>query len=240
MTPTRLSRILPWAAPIAFLGALVLALLFAGKASAGPDDRPTRKMERQISAFERMVDEALVDSPNFLVPSRDEARGLYMDGYGLIVTFQSSLTGNNWNFNFSNGKWWNHWMHDDDDNVIVINGDDFDDDDLDELEDLEHLDKEDRATIKKLREKAAARQAKKYERGKTELIDVFLDHSELLSTLKDTDWLELQASLKDAEYFRKNDLHRLVLKAKMSDLRLYSENKISEDEMIKRIQTKES
>jgi hypothetical protein len=239
MTPTRLSRMLPWAAPIAFLGALVLALLLAGKASAGPDDRPTKKMERQISAFERMVDEALVDSPNFLVPSRDEARGLYMDGYGLIVTFQSSLTGNNWDFNLHNGKWWNGWFHDDDDNVIVINGN-LDEDDLDDLEDMEHLDKEDRATIKKLREKTAARQAKKYERGKTELVDVFLDHSELLSSLKDTDWLELQASLKGAEYFRKNDLHRLVLKAKMSDLRLYSENKISEDEMIKRIQTKES
>lgn len=236
MTPNRLSRILPWAAPIAFLGALVLALLFAGKVSAGPDDRSSRKMERQISAFESMVDEALVDSPNFLVPSRDEARGLYMDGYGLIVTFQTSLVGNDWNFN--NGNWWNRIWHDDDDNVIVINGD-LDDEDLEDLEDL-HLDKEDREAVKKWREKTVARQAKKFERGKTELLDVFLDHSELLSTLKDTDWLELQGSLKGAEYFRKNDLHRLVLRAKMSDLRLYSDSKISEDEMKKRIQTKES
>jgi hypothetical protein len=123
--------------------------------------------------------------------------------------------------------------------VIVINGD-FDEDDLEDLEDLEHLDKEDREAIKKWREKTIARQTKKFDRGKTELVDVFLDHSELLSSLKDTDWLELQASLKGAEYFRKNDLHRLVLKAKMSDLRLYSDGKISEDEMIKRIQTKES
>jgi len=237
MTPTRFSRMLPWAAPIAFAGALGLALLFASRASAGPDDRPTRKMERQISAFERMVDEALVDSPNFLVPSRDEARGLYMDDYGLIVTFQTSLTGNNWNFN--NGNWWNKIWHDDDNNVIVINGDDLDDEDLEDLEDL-HLDKEDREALKKWREKTVARQAKKFERGKTELVDVFLDHSELLSSLKDTDWLELQASLRGAEYFRKNDLRRLVLRAKMSDLRSYSAGKISEDEMIKRIQTKES
>jgi hypothetical protein len=239
MTPTRLSRILPWAGPLAFLGGLVLALVFTAKASAGPDDRPSRKMERQISAFESMVDEALVDSPNFLVPSRDEARGLYMDGYGLIVTFQTSLTGSNWDFNFRNGNWWNRIWHDDDDNVIVINGD-FDEDDLEDLEDLEHLDKEDREAIKKWREKTIARQTKKYERGKTELVDVFLDHSELLTSLKDTDWLELQASLKGAEYFRKNDLRRLVLKAKMSDLRSYSDGKISEAEMIKRIQTKES
>ena len=234
MTRTRLSRMLPWAAPLAFAGALGLALLFAGQASANDKDRPARKMERQISAFESMVDEALVDSPNFLVPSRDEARGLYMDGYGLIVTFQTSLVGNNWDFN--NGNWWNRLWHDDDDNVIVINGD-WDEDDL---EDLDHLDKDEKEAVKKWREKTLARQAKKFERGKTELLDVFLDHSELLSTLQDTDWLELQGSLRGAEYFRKNDLHRLVLRAKMSDLRLFSDGKISEDEMIKRIQTKES
>lgn len=232
MTPTRFSRWFPWAAPIIFACALGLALLFAGKASANGEDRPTRKLERQISVFERMVDEALVDSPNFLVPSRNEARGMYMEDYGLVVTFESSLVGNNWNFN-DNGNWWNGWWHDDDDNVIVIDRDWDDEDD-------EDLDDDDRQAVKKWRDKDLARQEKKYNRGKTELVDVFLDHAELLSSLKDNDWLELQASLRGASYFRKNDLHRLVLRAKMSDLRSFSDGKISEDDMIKRIQTKES
>lgn len=211
---------------------VIAALAAPHSVNAGPDssDRPSKKTERQIAAFERMVDEALVDSPNLLVPSRDEARGIYMDGYGLIVSFQTSLVGENWDWDGRNSSWWKWSGHHDDDDVIVIDRDWNDDDDGDEIETSE----------KKWRDKDIARQERRYVRGKTELVDVFLDNSDLLSSLKDDDWVELQASLRGASYFRKNDLRRLVMRAKMADLRAFSDGKLSEDAMIAKIQTKES
>jgi hypothetical protein len=233
MTPVRFSRAFRWAVPLAFAAALACSLMLGSKASANDEDRPTRKMERQIAAFERMVDEALVDSPNLLVPSRNEARGMYMDGYGLIVSFECSLVGSDMSFDHDR-SWWSGWWGDDDDRVIVI------DNDWDDEIDEEDLDEDDRKALKKWREKSLSRQEKRYTRGKAELVDALIDHAEILSSLKSDDWVELQGSLRGAPYFRKNDLHRLVLRAKMADLRAFSDGKLTEDAMIQKIQTKES
>ncbi len=225
------TRTLPFArfAVAAALAGAALSAPHGAWAGPGDSDKLSRKTERQIAAFERMVDEALVDSPNFLVPSRDEARGIYMDGYGLIVSFETTLVGERWDWDGRNA-WWNGWLGDDHRDVIVVDRDWADDDD----------DDDDQVASKKWRDRDLARQERRYTRGKTELVDVFLDHAELLSSLADTDWVELQASLRGAPYFRKQGLHRLVMRAKMADLRAFSDGKLTEDAMIQKIQTKES
>jgi hypothetical protein len=222
--PTRAGR-----RPAAFVAAAALvALTLPAAALASPEsDRASRKEERQIAAFERMVDAFLVDSPNFLVQSSREANATRMDGYGLVVSFKTSLVGgNSWD---GEHAWWRFW--DDDDGYIVIDHD-WDDDEED--------DQEMKEAKKSWKERALTRQQRRYERGKEELTEFFLDHSDLLSTLKDTEWLELQASLRNAAYFRENDLRRLKMRAKMSDLRAFADGKITADAMKAKIETKES
>ena len=210
----------------ALAAAAVIAL--PGAALASPEsDRATRKEERQIAAFERMVDAFLVDSPNFLVQSGREANATRMDGYGLVVSFKTSLVGgHSWN---DGRSWWKFW--DDDDGYIVIDHD-WDDDEID--------DAEMKKAKKSWKERELTRQQRRYERGKEELTEFFLDHSDVLTSLKDTEWLEIQASLRSAEYFRENDLRRLKIRAKMSDLRAFADGKITADAMKTKIETKES
>lgn len=192
-------------------------------------DRVSAKLERQIALIERMTDEMLVESPNFYVQSRNETRGLYMEGHGLILSFETSLVGEHSSWDGAN-SWWKFWDGEDDRHVIVIDSDWEDEDDGGETVE----------EVKKWKDKHIARQEKRYLRGKTEIVDLLLDNAELLSSLADTDWIEVQASLRGAPYFRKKDLHRLVMRAKMGDLRAYSDGKLTEDAMIAKIQTRET
>ncbi len=50
----------------------------------------------------------------------------------------------------------------------------------------------------------------------------------------------MQASLRRAVYFKDKDLRRLVVRAKMSDLRAYADGKINEETAKQRIEIKES
>lgn len=212
---------------VAFAMAILMA--WPGIAPAGDEaDRLSSKLERQISLIERMTDEMLVDSPNFFVQSRNETRGLYMEGHGLILSFETSLVGEHsyWD---GNNAWWKFW--DEDDHHVIVIDSDWEDED-DGVETVEET--------KKWKDKHIARQEKRYLRGKTEIVDLLLDNAELLSSLADTDWVEVQASLRGAPYFRKKDLHRLVMRAKMGDLRAYSDGKLTEDAMIAKIQTRET
>ncbi len=221
----------------ALVGLAALACLVAvpDLANAQSKERSSRKAEREISTFERMTDQMLVDSPNFFVQSRNEATGVHMEGHGLVVSFQTSLVGGgHWD---GGNAWWRFW-DDDDGDVIVINSDDWD------WEDWEDLDDSDKEEIKKAskswKEKELARQERRYQRGKTEIVELLLDYSDLLSSLPDNEWLEVQASLRRAAYFKKHDLRRLVVRAKMSDLRAFADGKISEEVAKQKIEIKES
>jgi hypothetical protein len=212
----------------ALLVSLVVVSL-AGDALAGA---ASRKMERQISLFERVVDEMLIDSRNWLVRGHDNARGTYVEGHGLVVTFDATLV----NSDFDYG---NHWF-----NIpkiwrgkhrIVI-----DDDDWEGEKELEDRRGRSRDYDRKWYEREVERGGKLYERGRAELVDVFLDFGEYLSSLQDSDWLELEASLGNAPYFIEKDLTTLTLRAKMSDVRDFAAGRINEQQFVQRIETKES
>lgn len=210
-----------------------LALAITGIALVLPVDAPadptSRKMDRQIGLFERVVDDMLIESPNWLVRGRDNSRGTYVDGHGLIVTFDATLV--NWDMDYygDGWKWWKKGR------VYVIDEDDWED---------EGEDEKDSSRSRRSRDKWIEHEMKKqerlYGRGKTEIVDVILDFAEFMSTLKDTDVIEIEAFLGNATYFIEKDLSTLTMTVKMSDVRAYSDGKIDEEGLISKIETKET
>jgi len=201
------------------LAGVALALI-AGDAEAGAK---SKKMSRQIELFERITDQMLVDSPNWLVPSREVTRGTYVEGHGAVFTFEATLVGADWGKGIEK-KIWKVLT----DEHIVIHGDDDEDDD----EDLD----EEKADWK---ERNLKRQARTYDRGKVEIVDLLGDFGDVLTTLGDNEWLEVEASLGDASYFKDKDIDRLSVKVKMSDVRAYADERIDEKTFVGKIQTKE-
>jgi hypothetical protein len=88
-------------------------------------------------------------------------------------------------------------------------------------------------------DEVVSRQERKYERGKKEIVESLLDFGEVLSSLDDDDWVEISVKLRDAAYFRENDLRRLEMQIKMRDLRAFYEGRTGEKEVIDKIQIKE-
>jgi len=212
----------------ALLIGLALLLGLAASEALGAD-RPERKMVRQIGVMESIIDQMLVDSPNLLVFGRDVTRGLYIDGFGAVFTFDASLVEkgkHDWewgNFPFKieeqDGK-----------RIIIIEGDS----DLDEEEIAEKVERAERRE-----ERRGKVQEDLYKAGKAEIVETMLDYGDTMTSLKAGEHLAIAAYLRDASYFTKNKISRLVLKAKIDDLRAFSSGDISEEEMVKRIRTEE-
>ena len=214
-----------------WLGVAALGLVLAGDATASPNEK---KLDRQIDLFERIVDDMLVESPNWLVQSSRETRGRYRAGTGARFTFDVSLVGrNHWG---GGSKWWKTWMHHDGD-VIVIDVDDYDDLDAEEIEALVKSEKKSR---ERYRERSVEKQTRLYDRGKVEILEMILDFGDVLTTVPDGETLVLVAYLDDSEIFYEKDLRTLTVTAKMSDVRAFGNGKIDEKTMIGRIQVEES
>lgn len=177
------------------------------EAQAGPK---SRKIDRQIYLFERVLDDVLVESPNFLVRSGDPSRGSYIEGRGAVFDFRTSLVGGQSDSGWKMRWVWNH--HDDDDR-----------------------DDRDRYSAREVE-----RQAKRYKRGKQEILEMLADFGDVLTGLGDDEWLEINARLRGAEYFEDEDLGRLKVKARMRDLRAHGEGSLSEEDLFKKIEMEES
>jgi hypothetical protein len=213
----------------ALAGAIgTIALLGSATAQAGPGDRKT---DRQIEIFETVLDEMLVDSPNWLVQGHRNARGRYKSGEGVRFIFDAGLVngefGNSWWGGFSKGKLrfgrdhdWGDW-------------DDWDRDD-DETRD------ERRERRQEWRDRELTRQERIYKRGKTEVVDVLMDFGDVLTTVPDNEWIEISIDLERAEYFWEKDLRELNVRVKMADVRAYADEKIDEKKFVERIEIKES
>lgn len=214
-----------WAREVVIAGGALLAGLVASQAFA-VEPPVSRKMERQIDVMERIIDQVLIDSPNFLVSGRGTTRGLYIGDYGVIFTFAASLVerGNRgWNLDF--GKDGFRIIDEDGKKVIVIDPDDLDDEELEDLKDLDdHKDRRADGVGERL-----------YKRGKAEIVDVLLDYGDSISTLKDGQWVTIVAYLRDSSFFTDQRISRLVLKAKIDDLRSFAGGRLSEEELVKRI-----
>jgi hypothetical protein len=208
----------------------LLVGLLTGDASAGPRS----KESRQIRLFEHIVDEMLVDSPNWLVQGRDETRGVYVEGHGAIFTFDASLVNSGWD---GGHKWWNWWSDGGDDRVIIVGKGRWDDEDDDEDEDD---DRDRRSRRDDWYDREMKRQERRYDRGKAEVVEMLVDFGDVLTTLPDGEYLEIEAFLERADYFYEKDLDQLSVRVKMADVRAFADGKIDEKTLVQRIETKES
>jgi hypothetical protein len=194
--------------------------------SAQPPDN-AKKLKKQIEVMERILDELLVDSPNFLVSSRNNnTHGVYLDGFGVLLAFDASLIQQDdqdiWQ---KLGKKFKIYTKDGQ-TVIDLNADEDDDGKDDEEAVFDH---------EKWREQHEKNQQELYEHGKAELVEGLMDYGETLTTLRDGDTVAIAAFLRDADFFTRNEISTLVIKAKMSDLRAYSSGSINEKTMRSRI-----
>ncbi len=78
-----------------------------------------------------------------------------------------------------------------------------------------------------------------YQAGKQEIIQTLLDYGDTMTTLRDDQSIAVAAFLQDSRYFLDNKFSRLLIRARMKDLRDYSAGRISETQMKARVQEEE-
>jgi hypothetical protein len=208
---------------------LLLGLFSARAFAVDPPD--SRKMARQMEVMEGIIDQVLVDSPNFLVYGRKNTYGLYFQDLGIVFTFSASLVQKKW----KGEEFWS-WggveIEEEDGQIILRRKERKDrDEGEEEEEEVEKGEDEEKDFAGKYRD----HQERLYKRGKAEFVDVLLDYGDTITTLKDDQWVGIVAFLRDSDFFLDNRISRLVLKAKIGDLRAYSAERISQEDMVKRI-----
>ena len=213
------------------IGCALLGLAFlAGSvtAPAGAADPDPKKVVRQIGVMESIIDQVLIDSPNFLVHGRDNARGLYVDDFGAIFTFDASLVGRGWifdNFVFDLKNRFEVKTNEDGDKVIILK-------DPDSKKRAEEL-------AKKKDDQQEYDPAAMFRDGKQEMIQTLLDYGETMTSLSDEQQIVIAAFLKGSDFFKERQISRLILKARMRDLRDFTAGRIDEGAVRSRIVVEE-
>jgi hypothetical protein len=191
----------------------------------------SKKLTRELAIMEKIIDQMLLDSQNFLVYSQPETRGLYLEEFGILFSFQASLV-NRKDKNFN----WNDFKIESDDkgNITVIPGKNKNKDDQGD-EDEEAPDETTQRLIKKWEQSQQSREAKLYAQGKAEILDVLLDYGDTITSLRDDQWLAIAAYLKGSDYFMNNKISRLVLKARAGDIRAYGAGRLSKQAFLAKV-----
>ncbi len=128
-------------------------------------------------------------------------------------------------------------------------GDDDDDDDEDDDEDEVEKNVEVRmmraplfdgewgAEWKEKQAEAAERKAERLEKGRQELMDLLMDYGDTLTRLADDEWVVIAAFFPNEVRVGddEEDVTRLVLRARMGDLRAFGQERIARDAMPARI-----
>lgn len=203
-------------------------VLITGIAIASDPANP-EKLDRQIGHLERALDDALVDSPNFLVTSGRNASGFYVPDLGVMFTFNARLVGE---FYHQSGFWIGP-----DADVKISKDEDGDRQII--IRKNKHWDLG-RAFGIKDDDKEAHDTVEIYNSGKEELIDLLMDEGASLGTVPDGQFVMICARMNDGDLRREKKIQRLTLKAKIDDLRAYADDKLSEGEMKARIVIVES
>lgn len=228
MMKTFSGRVRPWmkvAVPACFL--IFTALAVAPRFLKASEPANWESMRRDVSRFERELDEMLIDSPNFLVSGGDNARAVYLPETGLIVTFDATLVGSRFSrgigrFNFSrHGR-----------DITIFGGDDDDwwDDDEDDDRDSKiekdaKVEKEDRSSKRKGREE------RRFTRGKEELVEFLADYGGEIDGLRDDEAIVIVACMDDNRHLKRNGISRVVTRVRVGDLKgSNAQNSVTQEE----------
>jgi hypothetical protein len=196
--------------------------LGAPSPASAQDRSDARKMLKQIGVMEQILDQVLIDSPNFLVPGRGNARGIYLGEFGVLLTFEASLVEKDWD---DWGDWGNSFKVETDEkgNRVII------------IPDPEDGDEEGRKEIRDRGRQRAPSEERLYTAGKLEIEDLLLDYAGTLTALRDEHSVAVAAFLKDSDYFLDQRISRLIIRAKMKDVREWDAGRIDEKEMRARL-----
>lgn len=211
------------------LGSVLLVPAWPAHAAGTPEPR---RLTREIGVMEKTIDEMLLDSTNLLVYSaQNNAKGIYLDEYGVIFSFTVSLVeraGTDHVYRFKDFK------IEDSGDKIVIRRDTKESDSQDDDEKAAPPPGKKEA-MKALR----ARQAEQYAAGRREMVDVLLDYGTTMTLLRDTQQIAIAVLLKDTEYFRERHISRLTLSVRVGDLRAFSAGRLSREEIQKKVREEE-
>ena len=215
-------------------GVVALAVCLAAPADA-QKSRPS-KMKREIKVLENILDQVVIDSRNVLVPSRQSVHGHYMSEFGVMFTTEASLlydgwpSNRNWSFNNFNNFDWGRIEHKKD-RIIIHKRDDGDDDDDDDDDDAYY--DSDNGNSRGWRQRRVERGQKLYSGVRTELIEGLIDYGDTISGLRDDEWIGVTVYFNDENdgYLDNRDISRLVIKARMGDVRDYAHGSLSRSAM---------
>jgi hypothetical protein len=240
------------------LAGMLVAATLASSPGAAASGGPAGRVDRQITLMEKVLDQILLESPNLLVYGQDVTHGLYLAEFGALFTFEASLTGDGLGKTLDLSFLKDLRIETEDGKVTILRDSDdaSDSDSVDdeattdylirlkegEAADEKLVDKmnEKKAELKRRHEKASAHESKLFENGKTELIDALIDYGETLTALRDDQWVAIAVFLKNSDLFDQREISRLVLKVKLSDLRAYGADRITQDELRARVIVEES
>jgi hypothetical protein len=233
------------------VGAAVAAVILGGAflmpvltGAQTPRSVQSKKLTRELAIMEKIIDQMLLDSQNFLVYSQPETRGLYLEEFGILFSFQASLVNrNNTEFDLHGMK-----IEDDGDKITIRkpdknkkNRDENDDEESEDEENDESSaqnesdDETNERLLKTWQKSQENREAKLYRQGKAEILDLLLDYGDTISSLGDDQWLAIAAYLKGSNYFMTNKISRLVLKARAGDVRAFAAGKLSRQAMLAKV-----
>ncbi len=198
-----------------------MIILASGQSWAGSKGK---RIYKQISIMEKIIDEAMVESRNALVRSTHPTHGVYLEGYGPVFALEVGLVDVNF---WTRGSIWSHMGgditietdEDDGEKTITIrSGKKKKDRDGDWDDDDRHLDDDE-----------------KYERVKEELIEVIRDYGDTIARAKPDEWFTIFASPIQTSWGDK-DYNRLVVRVKMKEITDFNKDSIDESAFAKKVQ----
>jgi len=233
-TQTRMRRI-----GTAATGAGALLVMLAVQVAA-VEPPPNRKMGRQIEVMEKIIDQVLLDSPNFLIRGLPVTRGAYIPSFGVLFTFDASLVMKDWEqvLKMSLPDLPEFRVEEKDGHKVIILPEGrmgLDEDDKDEDSSGGEGKKKVQIDLGDWREKRRERQEEVYAAGKAEIVGVLLDYGDTLTTLEPGQWVAIMAYLTDEDFIDRRKFSRLILKVKVSDLKAYAAGDLDEENLVKRI-----
>jgi hypothetical protein len=227
---------------------LVLSLLVPGlshpiaaepAAAQTSNEVRSRRMLRDITVLEKIIDEMLLDSRNLLIyTAGGVTHGLYIDEFGALFSFEASLVDRNEDMPWPEGMEGYTFDTDEHGNIVIRKNKDKKGSGPDTPAPPappKPGDAPGAGTPRSWVDRQAGKQAKLYESGKAEIIDTLIEYGDSMNGLRDNQWLCFAAFLKNSDFFIENRISRLVVKARMSDLRSYAQGRIDRKAMMAKV-----
>jgi hypothetical protein len=208
---------------VVLIAAGIVLLLGTVVALAEAADDAGERLERKVRVMERVLDEVLLQSPNVLVDPSGAARGLVLEGYGILFTVEIKV-GTAYLMRMPAMP-----VSPDGEEVIVVPraprpGRDWD---------------EESGSWEEWRAESESQRTEHYAAFKIELIDALIDYGGTLSELADDRWVAVAAFLDGRSFLGGGSGGRLMIKLKMRDLRQYNSGALSRAAVIKKVVVEE-